>query len=654
MSNNVICDDTQNIIYYYFLFNKDGLCIFEKQFESEHNVFISQKKYNLFKILIKKLSTFLLKINDNSEQFLFNRFIFEKYKLVVLLKAKISLIGLFPVKSSSSFQNMLLIHLFISFINFKGDSINKINLIKTSINKKNEFYTFQNYIMDNMDKIKNNEIKNITNIDFLEISIYDKYFLKYNIIHFLKVLETITKREDIDLTYTKFINLYIIDIDREQILLDLNKIQNIKCRKYYNDNNLYKEILFHSHQLYQSYLEKYSMRFTKIDSSQRFVKFECTSTYPRLLFIIKFLPILKGIIIVHIYNQQKLSRGNNNNLISINNDNKYREVELVFGSFVNQENCGIDLKYVMPKKLIELEKFCEEFYITTRNNDMFKLNEPQKEFKYFNYNIINIINTIPMELFENDPNKIFDFINDKIKAQYLEDVERNKKKIQKKDENHSNKNKKNDKIDNLLIIDKNIIYNDLFQNNINNIMSLQISERKNNVSTIKSNKNIINILREPEQSINNNNNSNSKLIMKNKIIKEDISIQSNKKTIQLMSESYLKSKDEDCSKNIMIDNFSLISEIRRNNDNSFKMLSKKYKNEISGIKKIELQDLLNNTSKNELNSVITSRKEKSRNREESESDFIYKDTDNNFINKKEEEKNCKFRKKLKMFNNELE
>ena len=177
------------------------------------------------------------------------------------------------------------------------------------------------------------------------------------------------------------------------------------------------------------------MRFTKVDSSQRFVKFECTSTYPRLLFIIKFIPILKGVVIVHIYNQKKLSRGNNNNLISINHDNKYKEIDLVFGSFVNNENCGIDLKYVMPKKLNEIETFCEEFFITTRNNDMFKLNDPQKQFKYFNYNIINIINTIPMEVVDNYPNKIFEYINEKIKEKYLEEYEKNKRKKIPKNEN---------------------------------------------------------------------------------------------------------------------------------------------------------------------------------------------------------------------------
>ena len=85
------------------------------------------------------------------------------------------------------------------------------------------------------------------------------------IIHFEQVLKELTKREEIDLTYTKFENLYLIDISSEQILFDLCEFQNIQTIKYYKNDNLFKEILFHSHQLYDGYTNKYSMRFTKID-----------------------------------------------------------------------------------------------------------------------------------------------------------------------------------------------------------------------------------------------------------------------------------------------------------------------------------------------------------------------------------------------------
>ena len=296
-------------------------------------------------------------INKNKEVlFLFNRFMINNYKIAIMIKSKIAFVGIFSLKSSRGFQNLLLIHLYISLINFKGDSITKLHLINNYINNSNKIdcFSFQEFRDEKNDEINNSNIKGVSKMDFLELSIYDNYFLKSCIIHFENVFNILTKREDINLTFTKFLDLYIIDISSENLLFDLNEIinsdlyYNNMSYKYYKVKNIYKEILFHSHQLNDSYISKYGSRFIKGDTSQRFIKVECTSTYPRILFIIKFIPVLKGIIIVHVYYQSKLSRGNNN--ISMNHENKYKEVDLVFGSFFG-ENGEMDLKYIMPKKL---------------------------------------------------------------------------------------------------------------------------------------------------------------------------------------------------------------------------------------------------------------------------------------------------------------
>jgi hypothetical protein len=67
----------------------------------------------------------------------------------------------------------------------------------------------------------------------------------------------------------------------------------------------------------------------------QFVKLECTSTYPRLTFIIKFLPILKGLTIIHIYSQNKLSRNpdsGNNNTTDNPMSKGYREIDILYGN----------------------------------------------------------------------------------------------------------------------------------------------------------------------------------------------------------------------------------------------------------------------------------------------------------------------------------
>jgi hypothetical protein len=243
-----------------------------------------------------------------------------------------------------------------------------------------------------------------------------------------------------------------------------------------------------------------------------------------------------------------------------------------------------------------------------------------------------------IDIKSNTQEKIFEFINDKIKKIYLEEHNKNVIKIKhcetKKEENNKNENE-----DNIFLIDKNMIYKDLFKNNNNDKNSTnQINDKMINYSTIKSNKNIINILREsPQNSINN--------IIKKKKENEEI------KTITLMTESNLISKEDNCSNNVIIDNLSsLVSEIKKKDN---KTISKN-KKENTILKKLKLQDLLNNS--NSLNDISSSQylKEKKKVREESESDLINKETSKNLMIQKENENKGKTRNRLKLFNNNID
>ena len=118
--------------------------------------------------------------------FLFNYIIINKYKITFLIKSKIALVGVFSFNSSKGYQNLLLIHLFISLINYKGDSLTKLNIINSYIKDK-KYNNLQEFQEENNDIITNNKIQNVSKGDFLEIFIYDKYFLKSCILHFEKV-----------------------------------------------------------------------------------------------------------------------------------------------------------------------------------------------------------------------------------------------------------------------------------------------------------------------------------------------------------------------------------------------------------------------------------------------------------------------------------
>ena len=342
--------------------------------------------------------------------------------------------------------------------------------------------------------------------------------------------------------------------------------------KYLKNKKLFEEILYHSRQMYQSYLKEYNMRYTTTDATFRFVKFECTSTYPRLLFIIRFIPVIKGIIVIHLYYQKKLSRPNNDNNNLLQNDYKYKEIDLLFGSFI-RENHNIDFKYSAPKKLQYIEKFLEEFYITSRQSDLFRINDANKEFKYFNYSIINVINNMPMDV-NDSVEKLFEYINNQLHKQFITEQSKKQKLIDvnKQGNNYNNayngtskfSKKENNELDDnsietMLVIDSNLIYNDLFN--------------KNN---------------------NNNNEKNNESKLNNKERQSTFSLDSNNELISV----------NECNNN-KADNISDISEIKikekfnlTKKDNKAK--ESEFTNSLKNIKFDELLDITNvNPSKNE-------------------------------------------------------
>ena len=346
-------------------------------------------------------------------EFIFKNFQFEKCKILFLIRNNLILVGTFPMTSSTQFQRLLLIHLFLALINFKGDSISAMKKINNyEIYDKENFINLKGFYNKKLN-ISNKEIN-----DILELLIFEYYFLKIIIIHFTKVFHEIFKKEYLNLNQTRFKNLYILDLGTSSIILDMLKMQGNKGdshnKKYINNKNLFDEILYHSKNLFNSYINENGMKYVTTDLIFRFVKFECTSTFPRLLFIIKFIPVLKGIAVIHLYYQKKLSRNLENN--PLDQELKYREIDLLFGSYI-RENQNLEFKYGAPKKLQHVEKFFEDFFITSRSGyDIFRINVNNK-FKYVNYNIINIINSVPVS---NNVNieQIFIDINKRLENEY--------------------------------------------------------------------------------------------------------------------------------------------------------------------------------------------------------------------------------------------
>jgi len=568
-----------NKLYDFFLFNQSGICVLEKQIKT---LFADLSEYNNYKLIIKRLSHTLLmnyqniKPNDNLEnEFIFKNIQNEKYKILFMIKNNFILVGTFPYSSSIQFQRLLLMHIFIALINFKGDFI-------SCVDKLNEYEDYDNNNYMNLktfyDNKKSTIISKDTN-DILEILIFEYYFLKSLINHFLKVFNEMFRKKDVNLKQIKLKNVYLLDVNSNKVILDMIKIQggksNQKNKKYYKFERLFEEILYHSKHLYNSYIREFDMKFTKEEEDFRFVKFECTSTYPRLLFIIRFIPVLKGIVIIHLYEQTKLSR-NNENSIQTQQGINFKEVDLLFGSFI-KENPNLEFKYGAPKKLIYIEKFIEEFFITNRKDiGVFRLNNANKSYKYVNYSVIKIINSchISSNAMIDD---IFNDFNKKLKEEFI---------IEKSEDKENKSENETKSIDNILELNNESLYNEIFEDSQNKNSKLSNGKASDN-------KVLISKIDLEDSSLKNNNNNINDNLNVNDIINSN---SERKVLIDNITSSFNESKDEyKIKKDKLIFENSKLSNVKMNEKFVLKIVNKQEQKN----KKENSKELISNKSEKE-------------------------------------------------------
>ena len=553
-----------------------------------------------------------LNINTNKVNPLENDFIFKsiqnnKIKILFLLKNNIIMVGIFPITSSIQFQRLLLIHIFIALINFKGDVLQfSQKLDEFQYFEEDNFKDLRNLYIGNIgkDNLINKEMNNM-----LELLIFQNVFLKAQILHFLHVFNEMFKKEDLNLKQTKLANLYILDISSSSVILDMCKLQGLKNSKknwkFYKLENLFGELIYHSKNMYNQYINENEMKFNSNDLDFRFVKFECTSTYPRILFIIKFIPVLKGIAVIHIYRQKKLSRNNENNML-LEQGLNFKEVDLLFGSFI-RENPNFEFKYGAPKKLENIEKFLEEFYITGRNGlGIFCLTNSDKKYLYVNYDIINIINTFHIGDSIN-LDKIFMDINKKIEENY----EKEKNTINKEDtETNLEDSKEAKKLNNILCLNKEKYYKYFLNKSISKNSSSILNNNIINVKKIKKiNINISDAISKAQNSSTNKligvDGNNKDNIINNANINELIENNSERKNLIKKNEtlSLFDTKIEKNSRNINLENYSSVSEIKTNEKFEIKVINLKERNNKENNKE-EIKDdtkekISYNSSKNE-------------------------------------------------------
>ncbi len=288
---------------------------------------------------------------DNKE-ISFNQLFFENEKIIFVnvKKNNLLIIVTFQNKTKNPLIKLFILHFIISFINFLNEANDLDNKAFNSLNK------------------------------MIKRKIYEKYLFLPMKEHFEIISSQFLEKQKSNQSNIIYKGLYVIELESSKIIFSKSKIDKIS--NYYT---LYKEILYHINNLKNSYTQKFSNRFEL--NQDYFVKLEYTSTYPRLMFIIKFIPVLKGIALIHIYSQNKLSR----------NENKvYKEFDIIYGNDINKENNHIELKFNEPKIHKEIEMFFIEFFISINSSfDLFY--HPKVDLKYFNFDILMLINNVLSE-----------------------------------------------------------------------------------------------------------------------------------------------------------------------------------------------------------------------------------------------------------------
>ena len=398
---------TQNDILAYYIFDQYSTClsysIFSKFLPQNNSEYVSYETLNKTIFTISKWFTHSLDSNGNS--FKFNKLKLGNIKLYIISKNNIVIITLFRPFTHYSYCKLISLHLYMTFINYINENLDYISFIYDNISDRN----WKNFttIVELKDKINKNIIKN-----YYPFLLYQNFYAKYLSVHFTELFSYIVKKDEIILPSIHFKNIYIINLNNSildekesssnyEILFDLRISQTEKkFKKTLKNKRIFNEVVFQAKKLLYLYSMENKNKFNEKDLQYKFIKLELTSTYPRLTFIIKFIPVLKGICIIHMYSQKKLSRqisdnGDTTRQTTTTKENhnsiatKRKEFDILYAQELKNDN-SIEFKYTEPQKMTDIDSFMKEFFICIRDCDLF--NNQKYHLSYFNQEINTKIN----------------------------------------------------------------------------------------------------------------------------------------------------------------------------------------------------------------------------------------------------------------------
>ena len=274
-----------------------------------------------------------------------------------------------------------------------------------------------------------------------------------------KILTLTSKKIDLVLFgNSEYISTMVLDLENKEIIYDTGYLVQKNYRTSILDiskkNEIMDEIYFFGQKLKNNYLKSNDKNLDKIENC---IKLELRATFPKPLLMIRFYPLLKGVLLVHVFHQYKLSKIQILNPV-MNEDylyEKYKEIDITFFDLLKE------IEEFNAKEVILIEKFFFEYFLilgsnikeigknTNFNKNLMTYKSKDFDLIYLNKQILQMIKSCIVQ-FQFIKNKTDNDINNRIKKILGDEYE----KYRKEDINNTNGNIN---INNNLKITKNIL-----------------------------------------------------------------------------------------------------------------------------------------------------------------------------------------------------